>query len=285
MRPQHDSGTLDGQGASEVRMTEVTMGISTTIESSWSPHAMEVLTRACEYHGGLAKWRALRNIRLIPERLTGLLPWLKGVGKTFFLPSSFEISPHQRTTRFVGFPDPEHVGVFQNGAVRIERLSDASVVARSEDHRRSFDWPARARRWGPLDALYFFGYALAHYHSLPFSLLQSRLVRASAQGSAGNRVSVLELDLPDDLHTHCRRQRFYFDARGKILRHDYHAEVAGFLARGAHFWNRQARFAGFPIALERHVVARLASTPCPITALHATFADAEVTLDPSNISA
>jgi hypothetical protein len=256
------------------------MSTSPTIESSWTPHAMNVLMRACDYHGGLATWRALRSVRLIPERLSGLLPWLKGVGKTYSLPSAFEISPHQRTTRFIGFPDPEHVGVFENGAVRIERLSDARVVAQNEDHRRTFAWPARARRWAPLDALYFFGYALAHYHSLPFSLLESRLVRATESGSAGNRVSLLDVELPADLHTHCRRQRFHFDALGKILRHDYHAEVIGFWARGAHFWNRQTRFAGFPIALERHVVARLASTPLPLTALRATFADAELTFDP-----
>jgi hypothetical protein len=261
------------------------MNTAVAIDSSWTPQAMDVLTRACEYHGGLATWRALQSLRLIPDRLSGLLPWLKGFGKTFRLPTAFEVYPHQHRTRFVGFPDPEHVGTFDSGAVRLERLSDTSTVAHSALHRRTFNWSNRARRWSPLDALYFFGYALAHYHSLPFSLLQSRLVRLTASGKSANRVDMLDVELPANLHTHCRRQQFYFDNLGRILRHDYHAEVAGVWARGAHFWNRQAHFDGFPVSLERHVVARLGSTPCPITALLATFSDAEVILDRNTVDA
>jgi hypothetical protein len=57
----------------------------------------------------------------------------------------------------------------------------------------------------------------------------------------------------------------------------------GFWARGAHFWKRQGSFRGFPIALDRQVFARLGSVPVPITALRATFADAEVDLTSSKV--
>jgi hypothetical protein len=85
--------------------------------------------------------------------------------------------------------------------------------------------------------------------------------------------------LPADLPTHCRRRSFYFDRVGPLIRHDYHAEVVGFWAYGAHFWNRQTLFQGFRISMERHVVARLGTIPVPVTALHATFSDAEVELN------
>lgn len=255
------------------------MGNAIATESSWSAQATDVLAQACDHYGGLDAWRRLRRVRLIPDRLSGLVPWLKGVGKTFPLPELFEISPHQRRTRFFGFPDPEHVGVFENGAVRIERSSDSAIVLGSDTHRQTFAWPANARRWRPLDALYFFGYALAHYHSLPFSISEGRLVRITTCGTRLNRIMVLDVELPADLHTHSRRQRFYFDRLGKLVRHDYHAEIIGFWARGAHYWNRQTKFDGFPVSLERHVVARLASTATPVTALHATFAGAEVDFD------
>jgi hypothetical protein len=85
--------------------------------------------------------------------------------------------------------------------------------------------------------------------------------------------------LPTGLPTHSRRQSFYFDKAGRLTRHDYHAEVVGFWARGAHFWKSQAFFDGFPISLDRHVVARLGRISCPVTALRATFVDAEVELD------
>jgi hypothetical protein len=248
-------------------------------ESSWTGPGSDILARACEHYGGIDAWNALRKITLLPGRLSGLLPWVKGVGKTFPLPAAFEISPRLGLTRFVGYPDPEHAGVFENGAVRIERMADGSVVAKSENHRHSFAGTARARRWRPLDALYFFGYALSHYHSLPFTLAQGRLIGVHTSGRGGSRSDVLDVELPAKLHTHSRRQQFHFNPQGLLVRHDYVADIVGFFARGAHYWNQQARFSGFPISLDRHVFVRAGTVPLPVDALHATFVDAQVEFD------
>ncbi len=252
-------------------------------DSSWTAPALAVLERACDHSGGFETWRALRTIRLIPDRLSGLVPWLKGNGRTFPLPSAFEIRPHERAARFVGYPDPEQDGIFDNGVVRFERRDGRdgrAIIAQAEHHRRSFRGLAAYRRWAPIDALYFFGYALTHYHSLPFSLYDARLIRISERGARSERLSVVDVELPSDVPTHCRRQRFYFDKLGVLVRHDYHAEIIGFWARGAHFWKRQVRFDGFPICLDRHVLARLGPSVCPLTALRATFVDAEVQRSP-----
>lgn len=246
------------------------------LDSSWTPAAVEVFERACEHYGGFETWRALRRVRLIPEQLTGLVPFVKGMGRTFRLPAAFEIEPHERRALFFDYPDADHLGVFDNGTVRLQRC-DGSAVAKDARHRDTFRGLAKNRRWGALDALYFFGYALTHYHALPFTLIEGRVVSASI-GSGRDAPSVLELELPADLPTHCRRQRFYFDQSGRLVRHDYVAEIVGYWARGAHFWNRQTVVHGFPIALERHVTARLGRTALPVTALHATFLGAEVEL-------
>ncbi|MEP7052839.1 MAG: hypothetical protein ABJB12_20905 [Pseudomonadota bacterium] len=250
------------------------------VDAGWTTEAFEVVSLACEHYGGMGTWRRLREVRLLPLRLSGLVPWLKGSGSTFPLPSRFEIRPRERTTRFVDFPTQGEVGTFSNGAVRIERIADGMVVATGEAHRRTFRGLAGAGRWTPLDALYFFGYALAHYHSLPFTLLDARLLSARTAGTGPARKHILELELPADLHTHSRRQSFHFDALGNLTRHDYHAEVIGFWARGAHFWRRQTLCNGFPVSLDRHVLARIGSHAIPITALRATFASAEVDLAP-----
>ena len=236
---------------------------------------MGVLERAISHYGGIDTWRAIRTIRLVPDRLSGLVPWLKGVGRTFPLPALFEVDPHERVARFVSYPDPEHVGVFEDGSVRLECL-DGRIMTESHAHRATFRGFRKARRWGPLDALYFFGYALTHYHSLPFSLLDARLVQASTTKTSDGAHDVLDVELPADLPTHGRRQRFFFDAAGRLTRHDYPAEIVGFWARGAHFWNREVVVEGFPISLERHVVARLGGATTPVVALHATFQRAEV---------
>jgi len=157
--------------------------------------------------------------------------------------------PHERLARFLNYPDAEHVRVFDNGAVRIERSETNETVVRADDQRSSFRL-AINRRWTPLDALYFFGYALTHYHSLPISLFDARLIRAREIGSRSAPLSLLDVELPADLPTHCRRQSFYFDREGRLARHDYHAEIVGLWARGAHFWGRQVSFDGFSATLE-----------------------------------
>jgi len=258
-------------------------GVQTTnalANSGWTAESLGVLERACEHYGGFETWNALHEVRLHLEQLCGFLPWMKGNARTFIAPSTAEIRPHQRWLRFLRYPDPEHVGIFADGKVRIERLDESAVISHADDHRQSFRGLAKNRRWSSLDALYFFGYALTHYHSLPFSLYDARLIRFREVGSGRNRLSALDVELPADLHTHSRRQRFYFDPSGRLERHDYHAEIASFFARGAHFWQRQTRFNGFPIALSRYVTLRLGSQSVPLTALHAVFRDAEVELRP-----
>jgi hypothetical protein len=245
--------------------------------SSWTKQAEAIVLQACEHYGGMGAWRALRTVRLLGGKLSGLVPWLKGSGTSFVWPSAFEVTPHERSTRFVDYPIAGQVGIFSDGAVRIERLADASVVAQNEMPRKSVK---AAWRWGALEALYFFGYALAHYHSLPFTLLEGRLLGMRSTGRGRARLNVLKLELPRALHTHGPRQSFYFDVDGRLVRHDYHAEVAGFWAHGAHYWKRQVMCSGVPIALERHVLGRLGSVPFPLTALHATFEGAEVELAP-----
>ena len=252
--------------------------------SSWTGQSLGVLERACDHYGGFETWHALRTIRLFPDRLSGAVPWLKGNGRTFPIPSMFEIRPHERWARFLKYPNSEQVGVFDNGAVRLEHCETHETVLQADDHRRSFRGWAMNRRWSPIDALYFFGYALTHYHSLPFSLFDARLIRARELGSRSERLSVLEVELPADLPTHCRRQSFYFDQAGRLTRHDYQSEIIGFWARGAHFWKRQVSFSGFPISLDRHVLGGWGGRVWPLTALHATFVGAEVELGRASLN-
>ena len=250
----------------------------TTVGQGWTPAALGVLERSAAHYGGREAWRAIRTIRLVPDRVSGSLPWLKGAGRTFPIPAAFEVLPSEGVTRFVSYPDQRHVGIFQDGRVWIERIDDARVVAEAAAHRDSFRGLRKYRRWAPLDALYFFGYALTHYHSLPFSLTDGRLVTAAVVRSQGDRLDALEVDLPAGLHTHCPRQTFYFGPTGQIVRHDYHAEIVGWWASGAHFWRRPVSVNGFPIAMERHVTLRLGRTAWPPVALHVTFRGAEVEL-------
>ncbi len=135
--------------------------------------------------------------------------------------------------------------------------------------RRSFRGLRKWRRWRPADALYFFGYALTHYHSLPFTLGAGRPLRLSRVRCDGRVLTGVDVELPADLHTHCRRQSFYFDDDGLLRRHDYVADIVGWMARGAHVWRDFVTAHGVPIPRQRHVVARLGRRMTPFVALHA----------------
>src|SRR5262249_13142412 len=123
-----------------------------------------------------------------------------------------------------------------------------------------------------LDALYFFGYALANYHAFPFLLPRASFVGWRRwRRRRGGALRGMALDLPADVPTHSRRQTFFFDGGGLLLRHDYVADVAGAWARGAHFWEAYVDVGGLMVATRRRVLARIGTTPLPILALSATL--------------
>jgi hypothetical protein len=246
----------------------------------WMPAAVAVLDRAFEHFGGVDAWRRIRLIRVFGLRMSGLLPLLKGMGHTYVLPDVVEIYAYERRTRFLDYPAKGSTGVYDNGSVRIEVASTGEVLEASTNHRSTFARLTRNRRWSPLDALYFFGYALNHYHSLPFELAGARLLDLRVSGAGGVIVDRLEVEFPPEVTTHSRRESFYFDGDGWLVRHDYVADIIGGWARGAHLWKRQTRVGGFPIAMERQVVARIGTAVSPVTVLHSTFDHVVVELAP-----
>jgi len=230
----------------------------------WPTPARDRVERAVTAHGGMERWQKARSLRLSFVRASGLLLWLKGYERTFRAPPEIEVRPHEATTIFHRYPDDEHQGRFVEGSVHIEGLDGVPVLS-SAGHRGTFGIASKYRRWKPLDALYFFGYALWHYHVLPFTLGDARFIRLV--GDAG-----IEVEFAASVHTHCRRQCFFFDAEGRIARDDYVADVLGIWARGCHFWQSYREVNGLQIAHERRVSARAFGRPVPLTALSVSLA-------------
>jgi len=222
--------------------------------------ARTLVETAIARHGGEA-WSSIRSIDLPMRSLTGLLPWLKGHGRSFGLPRLVRVEPVRARAIFVDYPGPGERGIFDAGRVAV---GDSEPV----EHRASFAGARRWRRWSALDALYFFGYSLTHYHALPWSLREAEplaLRRTQRSGAA----HALTVRFPRTVHTHSAVQTIYFDRDGLIVRHDYVAEVIGVWARGAHLWRDFIEVKGFPIATHRRVVARIGRQPLPVIALDA----------------
>ncbi|MGA9524986.1 MAG: hypothetical protein WBV82_26240 [Myxococcaceae bacterium] len=178
------------------------------------------------------------------------------------------MEPHAFRTVFLDHPTAGIEGRFEAGDVRQVERNSGRLVVESLDHRRTFTGWAKYRRWSDLDALYFFGYALCTYFSIPFILPRleyagHRTARVSGQDCTGVTVS-----FPKSFPTHCRRQTFYFDETGLLRRHDYVADIVGVWASGAHFSDDYVEVGGLQFARRRYVQARLFGrvTPVPVLA-------------------
>ena len=234
----------------------------------WTGEARALLDRAVARHGGRAAWEAFSRVTLAPRALRGALPALKGIGRTFPVPPRIDVYPHEYRAVFHDYPAPGQQGVFTAGAVELIDGGGATL-ATNADARATFRGPRKWRRWAPADALYFFGYALTHYHGLPFTLAEGRPLALRRARADGRALTGVEVELPASLHTHNRRQTFYFDDEGLLRRHDYVAEIAGWWARGAHLWRDFVTADGLPIPRVRHVLARFGRITTPFVALHA----------------
>jgi hypothetical protein len=219
------------------------------------PGAAAFVARSVDRYGGRERWQRLW-LKLAPHSLTGLVPRLKGVGRTFKLPATIDVQPARALAIFHDYPQEGSQGIFAAGRVALGRDTPA-------EHRASFGGARKWRRWSALDALYFFGYALTHYHAVPFILADAGLRAWDGQRR------ILTVRFPPSVHTHCAVQSFHFDESGLILRHDYVAEIVGSWARGAHFWHEYRDVDGFPVATHRRVLARLGRRPLPLVALDA----------------
>lgn len=240
----------------------------TAATAAWPSEAAALLERACRRHG-LAAWTGTRSLLLDTAGLTGLLPWMKGSGVTFRFPSRIRVFPHEQRTEFLDYPDPGGLGVFdRNGSVRL------AGEAGEGDHRRTFGPWSKYRRWSPLDALYFFGYAVLHYHSLPFTLGEAELLGSRRYRAADGARTALRVRFPPSRITHCAVQTFHFDDSGLLLRQDYTADVFGTWARGAHLWQDHRDVDGQLVAMRRRVLVRFGSATIPVLALEARFAGA-----------
>jgi hypothetical protein len=246
--------------------------------SPWTGEARALLERAIERHGGWAAWRRAGGLSMTMRSLSGLLPERKGFGETFPAPAGLEVWPRRGLVVMHDFPAPGRRGVFSRGQVQL--LDGDTILEARADGRASFAGAAKRRRWAPIDALYFFGYALAHYASLPFSLVAARPLGLRRARSAGRALAGVAVELPAELHTHSRRQSFFFDDDGLLRRHDYVAEIVGWWARGAHQWEDFVDAGGLQFARRRHVVARLGRIEVPVVALHAELDEIAVVRAP-----
>lgn len=221
-----------------------------------------LLDRVEARHAGRRLWESGHGLELDLGELKGPIPWLKGVGRSSPPLKRMTVWPRARRVETPDWPTPGEQGTYENGDIAIGVVGRTLRVA-SSGHRTTFDGLAKHRRWDPADVLYFLGYALSHYLSLPYRLRDDQVtdVTESAQST------VVTVRYPVGAETHGSLERFHFAADGLLRRHDYHADILGPGANGAHYSREYVELDGIPIATRREVRLSVAGRATPLVVL------------------
>jgi hypothetical protein len=218
----------------------------------------ELLDLAIAGAGGRRRWRKVEGISA-HVRSGGLLMRLKGQGPRF-RDYGVSVATERQEAVIQPYPGEGSIGVFDAGAARIESAG-GEVLEERLDARSAFfglSGLRRRARWDELDALYFAGYALWNYLNIPFLFENPgfEVSEGDALAMDGESWSRLDVTFPEQVHTHCRKQTFYFDSRGLLRRHDYHPDVVSSLANAAHLCDAHLEVGGLVLPTERRVVPK-----------------------------
>jgi hypothetical protein len=227
----------------------------------WPAEARSLVEKSIERYGGAAGWARLEHLTVAFTSLSGMLPAMKGYPRTFGLAARNELDVPRRRAVFIDYPAPGSIGLFDDGKVG---LGESLATVEARPHRDTFVGRRKWRRWSPLEGLYFFGYALTYYHSMPWLLAETRF--RALRGRS------LTVEFPPHIHTHCARQTIHFDESGLIVRHDYTADIVGWWAHGAHEWRDYQDVDGVPVATHRRVRPLVGALRLPANVLEARLA-------------
>jgi hypothetical protein len=209
-----------------------------------APRPGGIAARVLDAYGGWERWRRAHSVA-VTVSAGGLAFSLKGCPELRSVRAEAQV--HRPFVRTV--PGPDRVEVFDAGDVRIE--SGDGRVRAERRNARWFPYGRRALWWDELDCIYFRGYALWGYLTLPALLL-----RPDVQWREVGPHS-LEARFPDHLPAHSRVQRYHFDAATGLLRqNDYTVEVLGAWAEVAHVVLAHGIAQGVPFTAHRRALRR-----------------------------
>lgn len=218
----------------------------------------EILKRAIVAHGGRERWAEATSIT-VSFTPGGPVFLAKGRRRDAGQRRSVVISTREQRAVFEDLGAVTGMcGVFTPERTWIED-GDGSTVAEQSDFSHLRGVLASVRRWSDLDQLYFSGYAMSTYLSLPFVLERPGIeLRATPPvRHRGASLDGIAVRFPEGFVTHSRQQRVYFGADGLLARHDYKAEPIGAYAAGAHYSDDYSEAGGLRFAHTRRVYPRL----------------------------
>ncbi len=226
---------------------------------SWSNEAKTHFEEIIHAHGGLSAWNKLDFFKFKLKKFSGALVYAKGLNRTFYAPKEVIVFPKERKTQFIY---DSHADTFENGKITYSVQKNTIANGRDLFKKSTFE------QWYPEHAAYFFGYAWVNYLSYPFILPQFELLNYRIKKGK----SQFEIRFPNNFHTHCQVQMFFFNSENLLQKHNYHAECTGPFVFGAHTAERYLKFKEIQVAQIRKVRPRIGPISIPVYGIYGEIA-------------
>lgn len=217
----------------------------------------EVVERAIARHGGLDRWSAVEGIE-VDMLFAGALLDAKGYLEP--LVATLAISTASPRTVVSPYGGPGERATFTPDLVWSETLGGI-VTGELRDPRSSFEGHDWTTKWTQLQRLYFVGYAMWDYLTIPFLFMHPGFVFETlpAHHEDGETWDAIKVTFPHDIPAHCDVQTFYFDASGLLKRMDYQTDIAGGVA--SHYPYDPQTVGGLVFPTRRRIVQRTPDGP------------------------
>jgi hypothetical protein len=202
---------------------------------------------ALDAYGGESFWRKARSVRAVVSAsgLAFVLKWQRPFDRI-----TVRCAVGEPLVRLTPIDRSGDAGLLKNGDVFLEDPSGITIAHR-EDARAFFPCGRRLFWWDSLDQTYFAGYALWNYLTFPSLLLREDI---PWEQTGPHR---LRATFPENVPTHSRVQEFFFDPlSGRLLQHNYTAEVMGGWAKAANVIVKHSAWNGIPFPSHRRVTPR-----------------------------
>jgi hypothetical protein len=210
-------------------------------------------------HGGLSTYKNLTHITTT-FHFTGLTLTLKGHPQHLNPTATISTTAQKVIYRGLGGPADEE-WIFTPSRVWKQRLSptkEITIIESRDNPREAFTGLEMEDKWDDLQFVYFCGYALWQYFNFPYFLTQDAIssIELPPHQESGHTWRVLEVTFPPQsvFASHNKIQRYYFDEKFQLRRHDYAPDVLGGAA-AAHYCFDEVVVGGMTFAGMRRVVA------------------------------
>ena len=215
----------------------------------------ELVKMTIEAHGGLERWKQVRQISAAFSVSGPSFKQRGPVGEAFAArPMRVLVDAQEQHVVIEPFMASGQKGIYRPQRTVVES-SEGRLV--EDNPRDTLKRVALGDPWTAPQMLYFIGYSLWMYFTLPYSFLDDGVKCKEVEPwvEDGETWRALKVTYPASYPSHSTEQIHYFDHKGLMRRQDYTVDVRQNLG-AAHYIEQHQTFDGFVFPTRRRIYAR-----------------------------